>query len=83
MRGKTEQNSFIETQRDNYLEVINSFAEGLMIAGSVRDVVWCITENAISKMGYPDCVVYLLNESSKQIGSSVCPWSQKRKTKEN
>jgi len=51
----------------DYLNVINSFAQGLMSAGSVHEIVWSITDNAISKMGYHDCVVYLLDKASGNL----------------
>lgn len=54
-------------QKEIYLEVINSFAKSLMLAETVNEIVWCVTENAISKMKYQDCIVYLLDENSDKL----------------
>lgn len=44
------------------LEVINSFASELLHLTTVDQVVWAIAKHAVAKLGYVDCVVYLLDE---------------------
>ncbi len=60
--------SYIEQleRKARFLEVINSFASELMKANTVDEVVWTIAKQAIGKMGYLDCIVYLLDEQ-KQV----------------
>jgi len=51
----------------NYFEVQAAFAEALLKAESVEDVVWSIVKQAVSKLGYDDCVVYLLGDDGKTL----------------
>lgn len=53
--------------KEKYLEVINSFSQSLILAESTEDIVWCVTDNAISKMGYQDCIVYLKDENKDEL----------------
>ncbi len=46
----------------NYFEVQAAFAEALLKADTVHDVVWTIVKEAVVRLGYEDCVVYLLDE---------------------
>ena len=43
----------------HYLQVLNDFANALLQVNSIEQIAWTITENAISKLGLHDCVVYL------------------------
>ncbi len=54
-------------RNENYLDIINSFAQSLMSANSINEVAWCVTENAISQLGYYDCIVYLIDETNKRL----------------
>ncbi len=47
----------------HYLEVINEFAIGLLDRYSEHDIVWFIAKNAMGKLGFVDCVVYLVDKS--------------------
>lgn len=51
----------------NYFEVQAAFAEALLKAESVEDVVWSIVKQAVARLGYDDCVVYLLGEDGKTL----------------
>lgn len=51
----------------NYFEVQSIFAEALLIAETVEDVVWVIVKQAIARLGYDDCVVYLLGEDGETL----------------
>lgn len=46
-------------RRTKFLEVINAFASDLLKANTVDDVVWLVAKQAIAKLGFVDCVVYL------------------------
>ncbi|MCB9195652.1 MAG: GAF domain-containing protein [Flavobacteriales bacterium] len=54
-------------KKAHYLEVINSFASQLMIAKTVDDVVWTIAKQAIAKLGFVDCIVYLMDADRKYL----------------
>ena len=44
-----------------YLEVISSFAAKLLSANSIDEIVWLVAKHAVGKLGYFDCIVYLLD----------------------
>jgi serine phosphatase RsbU (regulator of sigma subunit) len=54
-------------KKERYLEVIYHFASVLLEAQTIEDVVWSVAKNAIAKLGYQDCVIYLLDDSGKQL----------------
>lgn len=47
---------------DDVLDIINDFTLGLLNQNSVEDVLENVIENVIAKLGFVDCVVYLLNK---------------------
>lgn len=52
---------------EKYLEAINSFATKLFEAQTVDQIVWTVTRNAISKLDYVDCVVYLYDGDKDRL----------------
>lgn len=50
-----------------YLEVISSFAAKLLSANSSDDIAWLVAKHAVGKLGYVDCIVYLLDEKKSQL----------------
>ena len=48
-----------------YLEVRSSFAAKLLSANSIDEIVWLVAKHAVGKLGYFDCIVYLLDEKKK------------------
>lgn len=54
-------------KKERYLEVIYHFASVLLEAQTIEDVVWSVAKNAIAKLGYQDCVVYLMNDDGKHL----------------
>ena len=46
----------------NQLHLINEFAVVIQKAKNIDDIVWSITENAVSKLGFEDCVIYLVDK---------------------
>lgn len=55
----------------NYFEVQSHFATSLLQADSIEDVVSTITRETIIRLGYEDCVVYLLAEDGKTLVQSA------------
>ena len=60
-------NNDINSLRTNahYLEVINIFASELLKTRTIDEIVWTVAKHAIAKLGYIDCVVYLLDDDNK------------------
>lgn len=68
MTDKIMSEKYLELlQKESYLQIINAFSQSLMLAETVNEIVWCVTDNAISKMNYQDCVIYLLDENSDKL----------------
>ncbi len=49
------------------LNIVNTFADVIHESNTIDDVVWSITQNAISELGYIDCVVYLIDEAGEYL----------------
>lgn len=47
-----------------YFEVLSDFSTSLLEANDEESLAWTITQKAIAKLGYVDCVVYLRNPIS-------------------
>lgn len=54
-------------EKERHLSVINSFASALLKQQTTEEIAWSITRNAIAKLGFEDCVVYLLNPDSQVL----------------
>jgi two-component sensor histidine kinase len=57
--------------KENYLEVINSFATILFEAQTIDEIVWTVAEHAIAKLNYYDCVIYLYDERQNKLIQSA------------
>jgi PAS domain S-box-containing protein len=56
---------FIERRRTRRNQIIvEEFAGKLFGNDSVEDILWGLAQSCISKLGFEDCVVYLLNKKS-------------------
>ena len=62
--AKITQNSrlFPETKEIKFAEVLVYFSESLLGIDNEEEVLWDLAKNCISKLGFMDCVVYLLDE---------------------
>lgn len=49
------------------LELVGRFRIELVSKDTVEDVLWAITDNAISELGFEDCVVYLKDKSGTHL----------------
>lgn len=54
-------------QKEKHLQVINDFATSLLVQNTVEEIVWDIAKNTIARLGYVDCVVYLIDEASEYL----------------
>ena len=48
--------------QDNFSDVLVYFSESLQGINNEEDILWDLAKNCISKLGFVDCVVYLLDE---------------------
>lgn len=62
---KISQNSqlFPENKDVKFSDVLMHFSESLLGIDNEDDILWELAKNCISKLGFIDCVVYLLDES--------------------
>lgn len=51
----------------NYLMIINDFAISLMTQNTVDEIVWDIAKNAIAKLDFLDCVIYLVDDKGQLV----------------
>ncbi len=63
---QTENNKKLD-KTSRYLNVINEFAVGFLKTNTVDDIVWMVARDAIGKLGYEDCVVYLFDENNEYL----------------
>ncbi len=54
-------------QKARYFEVIQEFALFQMGLNSLEDILWNVTETAISQLGFVDCVIYLLDDAGTNL----------------
>jgi ligand-binding sensor domain-containing protein/putative methionine-R-sulfoxide reductase with GAF domain len=57
-----EQREELETE-----QAINYFATSMTGQGTVDDTLWDVARNCISRLGFEDCVIYLLDENKKVL----------------
>lgn len=53
--------------KERYLDVINSFATSLIEQNSIDEIVWDVAKNAIAKLEFVDCVIYLFDEKRENL----------------
>ncbi|MFK8103243.1 MAG: ATP-binding protein [Saprospiraceae bacterium] len=53
--------------RERQLQIINDFAMSLLKKTTINDIVWLMAKSVIGKMGFIDCVIYLLDDSGTQL----------------
>lgn len=47
--------------------MINSFAHTLLRTNYVEDAVWAVAKHAVAKLGFVDCIVYLVDEERQLL----------------
>ena len=62
---KITQNSelFPETDRTKFSDVLMYYSESLLDINDEEAILWDLAKNCIAKLGFVDCVVYLLNDA--------------------
>jgi two-component sensor histidine kinase/putative methionine-R-sulfoxide reductase with GAF domain len=54
-------------RKEKHLSVINSFATSLLEQNNEDDIVWNVAKNAVAKLGFIDCVIYLFDKEKKKL----------------
>lgn len=49
-------------RKATYLETLHSFALSLLKSSTLDEILWDVARNAVAKLGFVDCVVYMLDE---------------------
>ena len=57
--------------REDIDETINYFASSLSGKNTLKEILWDITKNCISKLGLVDCVIYILDEERQVLIQSA------------
>lgn len=52
---------------ENHQQTIDYFANSGHEHGSTGDILWDITRNCISRLGFEDCVIYMLDEDRRML----------------
>ncbi len=55
------------SEKEKRLRVIHDFAIVLLQQRTVDDIVWSIARHAIAKLGFVDCVIYLMDEEQNLL----------------
>ena len=69
-RDKAQVQQLIAEEYKNRLEleqIINYFSSSLTDKLNVDDVLWDVTQNLISRLGYSDCIIYLWNRDKTKM----------------
>lgn len=64
----------IENERIANQEIdnaINFFSTSLVLSNTIDEVLWEIARNCISKLGFDDCVLYLMDENNEYLLQKV------------
>jgi len=57
--------------QDRTVRVLNEFAMSLMEQSTVHDIVWDIAKKAVGKLGFEDCVVYLVDDTGAFLNQAA------------
>lgn len=53
--------------KDRYLSILNDFSTSLLYQNTVEEIVWDVAKNAVAKLGYLDCIIYLVDEAGTHL----------------
>jgi signal transduction histidine kinase/ActR/RegA family two-component response regulator len=49
--------------QNRYLRILHDFAVSMLGASSIDELLWIVTSGVVARLGYEDCVIYLVDES--------------------
>ena len=56
-----------QIDQERHFQIINEFAMSLLQKTTIDEIVWLLAKSVIGKMGFIDCVVYLMDESGTRL----------------
>ncbi|MEP2023136.1 MAG: PAS domain S-box protein [Reichenbachiella sp.] len=59
--------SSTQIQEEKYLDIINQFALGLLNQSTIKETLWSVIDNVVSKLDFYDCAIYLLDEKKEHL----------------
>ena len=59
--------SSTQIQEERYLDIINQFAVGLLNQSTIKETLWSVIDNVVSKLDFYDCAIYLLDENKENL----------------
>src|SRR6185312_6209724 len=66
--NKSRVNAVRKKERERALEqIISYFSSSLTARNNIDDVLWDVTQNLISRLGYVDCIIYLWNDDKTKM----------------
>ena len=73
------------SKREGQLQIIKKFAASLVDKNTIDDIIWDVAKNVISKLGFIDCVIYLIDAENEVLIQKAAygPKSPKPNTIEN
>lgn len=57
----------LEKERKDQLQIIKKFAASLTDKNTVDEIIWDVANNVISKLGFIDCVIYLIDPEQEVL----------------
>ncbi|MGB0838954.1 MAG: sensor histidine kinase [Chitinophagales bacterium] len=54
-------------RKEHYLRTLHQFTSSLLAQNTIEAILWDIAKTAIGRMGFVDCVVYLLDEEAQHL----------------
>ena len=57
----------LEKKRKGQLQIIKKFAASLTDKNTVDEIIWDVAKNVISKLGFIDCVIYLIDAEKETL----------------
>lgn len=52
---------------EKYLDIINQFALGLLSQSTIKETLWSVIDNVVSKLDFYDCAIYLLDDNKEYL----------------
>ena len=56
-----------QIQEEKYLDIINQFAVGLLNQSTIKETLWSVIDNVVSKLDFYDCAIYLLDDKKEHL----------------
>jgi signal transduction histidine kinase/phenylalanine-4-hydroxylase/CheY-like chemotaxis protein len=53
--------------QNRYLRILHDFAVSMLGARSIDELLWIVTSGVVARLGYEDCVIYLVDETREVL----------------